>query len=296
MWNRVLLGEYAKSLRLMTDQELAQAGKDAVVERFRTLMDSDCALFYSGSLPKEEVVRAVREQLDLERCQRPLTQRVVNRQEYDSPRVFFYDLPKSRQAIIFTLQSPAAPVDGEEEACLEVLGNYVGGDGMYSLMFQEVRELRSLAYSTQAGSGSPAPTHEGEKAIFFTLLGTQADKSLQAMHLMDSLLRELPIDEARLDASVRNTLSRINNNYPEARNVAEEIIGNEALGYTEDPNRKIVDNLNAVTPERLRRYFEEVVRKAPVSYIIIGDRKALPMDEIAKFGPIVELKFEDIYR
>ena len=167
---------------------------------------------------------------------------------------------------------------------------------MYSLMFQEVRELRSLAYSTQAGSSSPAPTHEGEKAIFFTLLGTQADKSLQAMHLMDSLLRELPIYEARLDASVRNTLSRINNNYPEARNVAEEIIGNEALGYTEDPNRKIVDNLDAVTPERLRRYYEEVVRKAPVSYVIVGDRKALPMDEIAKFGPIVELKFEDIYR
>ncbi len=295
VWNRVVFGEYAEALRLMTDQELAQAGKDAVVERFRTLMDSDCALFYSGSLPKEEVVRAVREKLDLERCQRPLTLRVVNRQEYDSPRVFFYDLPKSRQAIIFTLQSPAAPVDGEEEACLEVLGDYVGGD-MYSLMFQEVREFRSMAYVAQAGSGKPDPTHVGEKAIFFTLLGTQADKSSQALHLVDSLLRVLPLDEARLGASVRNTLSRVNNDYPEARDVAKEIFSYENRGYSEDPNRAIVDNLDAVTPERLRRYYEEVVRKAPVSYIVVGDRKALPMDEIAKFGPIVELKFEDIYR
>jgi len=295
VWRRVLLGEYAESLRRMTDQELAQAGKDGLVQRFRTLMDSDCNLFYSGSLPKEDVVRAIQEQLDLERCRRPLTPLVVKRQEYDSPRVFFFDLPKSRQAMIFTLQNPAAPVDGEEEACLKVLGDYVGG-GMYSLMFQEVREFRSMAYSTQAGSGKPDPTHVGEKAVFFTLLGTQADKSLQALHLMDSLLRELPIDDARLDASVRNTLSRINNGYPEARDVAKEIFDYENLGYTEDPNRKILDNLDAVTPERLRRYYEEVVRKAPVSYIIIGDRKALPMDEIAKFGPIVELKLEDIYR
>ena len=83
-------------------------------------MDSDCALFYSGSLPKEEVVRAVREQLDLESCQRPLSALVVKRMEYDSPRVFFYDLPKSRQTMIFTMQNPAAPVDGEEEACLKV--------------------------------------------------------------------------------------------------------------------------------------------------------------------------------
>lgn len=296
VWNRVLFGEYAESLRLMTDRELARTGKDALVQRFRTMLDSDCSLFYSGSLPKEEVVRAVREQLDLERCRRPLSALVVKRLEYDSPRVFFYDVPKSRQTYIFTLQSPAAPVDGEEEACLEVLGNYVGGDGMYSLMFQEVRELRSLAYSTQAGSGSPAPTHEGEKAVFFTLLGTQADKSLQALQLVDSLLRVLPLDETRLDASLRNTFSSINNDYPEARDVAEKIFGYENLGYSEDPNRVIVDNLGAVTPERLRRYYEEVVRKAPVSYIIIGDRKALPMDEIAKFGPIVELKFEDIYR
>ena len=295
VWRRVLLGEYAESLRRLTDQELAQAGKDGMVQRFRTLMDSDCALFYSGSLPKEEVVRAVREQLDLERCQRPLSALVVKRMEYDSPRVFFYDLPKSRQTMIFTMQNPAAPVDGEEEACLKVLGDYVGG-GMYSLMFQEVREFRSMAYSTQAGSGKPDPTNEGEKSIFFTVLGTQADKTLQAMHLMDSLLRNLPIDEARLGASVRNTLSRINNDYPEARDVAKEIFGYENLGYREDPNRKILDNLDAVTPERLRRYYEEVVRPAPMSYIIIGDRKALPMDEIAKFGPIVELKLEDIYR
>lgn len=297
VWRRVLFGENSEYLCQMTDQELAQAGKDALVERFRTLMDSDCALFYSGSLPKEEVVRAVREQLDLERCQRPLTRRVVYRLEYDSPRVFFYDLPKSRQAMIFTLQSPAAPVDGEEEACLEVLGDYVGGAGsMYSLMFQEVREYRSMAYSTQAGSGTPDPTHVGENSILFTVLGTQADKSLQALQLVDSLLRVLPLDETRLDASLRNTFSSINNDYPEARDVAEKIFGYENLGYSEDPNRVIVDNLGAVTPERLRRYYEEVVRKAPVSYIIIGDRKALPMDEIAKFGPIVELKFEDIYR
>ena len=295
VWRRVLLGEYAESLRRLTDQELAQTGQDGLVQRFRTLMDSDCAFFYSGSLPKEEVVRAVREQLDLERCQRPMSALVVKRMEYDSPRVFFYDLPKSRQTMIFTMQNPAAPVDGEEEACLKVLGDYVGG-GMYSLMFQEVREFRSMAYSTQAGSGKPDPTHEGEKSIFFTVLGTQADKTLQAMHLMDSLLRNLPIDEARLGASVRNTLSRINNDYPEARDVAKEIFGYENLGYREDPNRKILDNLDAVTPERLRRYYEEVVRKAPVSYIIIGDRKALPMDEIAKFGPIVELKLEDSYR
>ncbi len=296
VWRRVLFGEYAELLRRMTDQELARAGKDGLVQRFRTLMDSDCALFYSGSLPKEEVVRAVREQLDLERCQRPLETLVVMRKEYDSPRVFFYDLPKSRQAIIYSLQNPAAPVDGEEEACLQVLGDYVGADGMYSLMFQEVREFRSMAYLTRAGSGKPDPTHVGEKAIFYTRLGTQVDKSLQALHLVDSLLRVMPLDEARLGASVRNTLSRVNNAYPEARDVAEEIFDYEHLGYSEDPNRKIVDNLDTVTPERLRRYYEEVVRKAPVSYVIVGDRKALPMDEIAKFGPIVELKFEDIYR
>ena len=88
-----------------------------------------------------------------------------------------------------------------------MLGTYVGG-GMFSLMFQEVREFRSMAYSASGTISVPPPVLSDDTAIFYTTLGTQADKAMSALQLVDSLLREMPLKETRLDASSRSVVAR----------------------------------------------------------------------------------------
>ena len=167
---------------------------------------------------------------------------------------------------------------------------------MYSLMFQEVREYRSMAYSASGTVTVPPPVMDEDYAIFYTSLGTQADKAMSALQLVDSLLREMPLKETRLDASARSIVAKSNNGYPSFRSVGSTIHGYELSGYRDDPKRVILENLPSVTAESLKEYYESVVRKAPVHRIIVGDRKTLPMDELARYGTIVYLKEKDIYK
>ena len=284
---RVIFGEKSPLLEKLTEQELRKIGAKGLLARFDALMDCDYTLIYTGKLPVEEVVAAVRSKLDLSRCSRKPVRRITEYQQYDEPTVFLYDLPGSRQTQIMTYQNADAPLTDAEKASTELLGQYIGG-GMFSLMFQEVREFRSMAYHASGAISLPAPIQTNGRTIFYTTLGTQADKTLDALNLVDSLLTTMPLKPAGLKASQRAIVSRANNSYPEFRDLAESI-------YKEDPDKVILENLDAATPEALRACYERI-RKAPLNYIIVGDRKKLPEAELSRFGKIVLLTEKDIYR
>ena len=292
---RVLYGEESPLLTHMTAKELGTLGLKGLMDRFSGLMECDCSIFYSGSLPVEEVAALLRSRLDLDRPRQKVTRKEIKRMRYDEPTVFFYNLPGSRQTMMMTYQTPDAPESGEDKARLELLGEYVGG-GMFSLMFQEVREFRAMAYSASGAVAQPAPAQSGDPAVFYTALGTQADKSLSALKLVDSLLRVFPLREAGLRSAVRSLKAEANNSYPSFREIGQQIHSAECIGYEEDPNREILENLDGITAESLRSYYEKKIRTAPASYIIVGDKKSLPMGEIAKFGNLVEMKRNQVYR
>ena len=292
---RVFFGQDSPYLKGLSSKELKAAGMDGLLAKFEELMDSGCTLFYCGKLPAGEVEAAVRKYIDLARRQRKCTPEYTRIQKYEEPTVFFYNLPGSRQAQIMTYQTPDAPANGLDRTCLNVLGEYFGG-GLYSVMFQEVREFRSMAYSAGGGISDPIPAEKGNPAMFYTMLGTQSDKALDAIQLVDSLLTAFPVKEASLSAALRSIPSEANNSYPTWRNIAFNIYEDEVRGYNEDPNKEILDNLNAISADKLREYYDKAVRTAPRSLIIVGDKTALPMEEITKMGKLVEFKEKDIYK
>ena len=67
--------------------------------------------------------------------------------------------------------------------------NYFG-NGMSGIVFQEIREFRSLAYATFADYAlSPL---EGKNNLFQAYIGCQSDKTDEAIETMLSLINSLP--------------------------------------------------------------------------------------------------------
>ena len=292
---RVLFGENSSYLSGLSSKEVGKIGAKGLLGKFSELLDKECTILYCGSLPKETVAKILGEQLDLARASGKAACKFRSYEKYDEPTVFFYNLPGSRQTQMMSYQTFDAPADGTQTALLEMLGEYIGG-GMYSLMFQEVREFRAMAYSAYGRTVRPIPADKDQSAVLFTSLGTQADKSLSAIQLVDSLLNVLPLKESTLVASAQSLVAGANNSYPSFRGVAGSIHTNEVRGYTEDPDKAVLEHLDEVTTESLKAYYDSVVLPSNRSWIIVGDRSLLPMDEIAKFGKIVELTQKDIYK
>ncbi len=292
---RVFLGGNAPLLKGLSAKELKAVGMNGLLSKFNALMDSECSIFYCGSLPEDKVVRAITESIDLGRRQRKCVRFYAPRIRYDEPTVFFYNLPGSRQTQILTYQAPDAPVSGHDKACLEVLGDYFGG-GMYSVMFQEVREFRAMAYSAGAGVNIPAPVEAGDPAAFYTMLGTQADKGPAALRLVDSLLTSFSVKPAGLEAALNAIPASANNSYPSWRGVATAINSDELLGYSEDPAKAVLDNLGSVDAASLKEYYDTCILPAPRSLLIVGDKSSIPAELLSGYGKVVELTQKDIYK
>jgi predicted Zn-dependent peptidase len=295
MQDKVFYGDNSSYLTQLDKKELKAVGIDGLMKTFSELMNMDYTVLYSGKKPAGEVAAALKSQLDLGRAANSVDWKRVNYLDYDRPIVFFYDLPRSRQAQITTYKTFDRPASGKDKAALELLGRYFGG-GMFSVMFQEVREFRAMAYSASGQTSYPDPAYPDDRSIFITSLGTQADKALSAMQLVDSLIKTLPLKENGLKSARYSLIASANNNYPTFRSLPSTVYNYDRLGYDADPNKEVLDNLSSITAEALRAYYEKNVAPAPTVWIVVGDRSKLPMDEIAKFGEIIQLKEEDIYK
>ena len=132
---------------------------------------------------------------------------------------------------------------------------------------------------------------------YITATGTQADKTLEALTTIDSLLHYMPMKEENLDAARQSVISGIQDDYPTFRNMASYVANQRMEGYATDPNEEVVRLLPSVTTQDIVQFHQQhIASNKNRVWLIIGDKKLTDMKALARFGKVVELKKEDVYR
>ena len=295
--HKVAYGEKSQYLNQLSKKEIKALKSDELLELLRELQQYDCELFYCGRKAVEDVVLTVQQTLPLTQCSRKKADTFRPLQQYSEPTVFFYDVPKSRQNYVVSFDGIGAIPKVEDRTKLKLWEEYFGGS-MSSVLFQNVREFRSLAYSTSGSSiKTSLPQHAQEPLAYFTATGTQADKTMEAVATIDSLLRQMPMKEENLESARQSVLSDIQNDYPTFRDMCKYVANQQGKGYTSDPNAETARLLPAVSVEDVMQFYQQHVAKNENRvWIIIGDKKLTDMKALARYGRIVELKKEDVYR
>ena len=209
--------------------------------------------------------------------------------------VYVFDLPKSRQTLVGFYRPLEGVVSDRDKACLQMWGEYFGG-GMSSVLFQEVREFRSMAYATQGMAMTPELAGSTSTSGFVALVATQGDKSMQAIGLLDSLINDMPMNVENLNVSRQSLLNDINNNYPNFRGKAVSVAMMERYGYDCDKQTALAEQLPTLTVADIEAFYSRHIKGQPYQLMIVGDVKKLDMKALAQYGTIVKLKKDDIYK
>ena len=294
---RILYGQKSTYLTQLSKKEIKALKSEELIALFHELQQYDCELFYCGRRPIEYVANQSQQTLPLAQCQRSQADTFRPLQQYSEPTVFFYDVPKSRQNYVVSYDAVSPQPTAEQRIKFKLFDEYFGG-GMSSVLFQNVREFRSLAYSTNGrGFMTSLVQHPQESLGYVTATGTQADKTLEAIATIDSLLRQMPMKEENLKAARQSVLSDIQNDYPTFRTVAKYVANKMRDGYTSDPNAETVRLLPSVTTQDVVNFHQQhIAANKNRVWIIIGDKKLTDLKALARFGKVVELKKEDVYR
>ena len=264
---------------------------------FDEVLSTQCDVFYTGALEAAAVAGALRSHMDVARVTKPVEAFRERRfRTYPSSRVFFVNQPGSNQTQFYAY-IPTDPLDTREKRDMASFYNTYLGENMTSVLFQEVREFRSYAYSTASALLRPVWKNRAEEgSALVTVTGTQCDKTMEAMALVDSLLQHLPVTENKLEIKKKECINDLYHNYPAFRAVPEYVLQSVWAGDGTDNKKEQAANFAAVTPASLAAFSRAFVEGRSVVWCVVGDAKKIDMKALSQYGPVTTLKAKDIIK
>ena len=293
---KVMYGDHSRYLTKLSFGEVKKLKGQQLIRCFDEIRRVACDMHYCGSLPVEEVVAAIRQCLPIEDIQIPSNWFYARPlQHLERPTIYLMEMKEVTQSVIYAYMY-LEPLGGQRDFHLARLFNsYFGGD-MSSLMFQEIREFRSYAYQVSARLKHPPLNHVEEPASFVMRLATQADKTVDAMEVLESLVRDMPQRPERVESVKRTIRNWVNNEYPSSRSLSLKIAKFLHEGYQSDPNRDYLEVIEPMRMEEIMDFYERHVQGGQLVYAIVGNSKQMDLKRLARFGEIIKVKKKDIYR
>jgi len=162
---------------------------------------------------------------------------------------------------------------------------------MAGLVFQEIREARGLAYSAFASLFENG--RRRDDALVFAFLGTQVDKTNDALNALLTLFDTFKVDSARFTSAKSALEKKIQAARADPRLIGRRVFDWADFDLTEDPGPARHKALKEVKEPDLQAFAEELLGNQPV-VAIAGDRTRIDMRALKKRFFIVELRPKDL--
>ena len=180
-----------------------------------------------------------------------------------------------------------------EYAPVEALFNEYFGGGMNTVVFQELRETRGLAYNASAYYASPS--RKGEPEYFYTHIISQNDKMMDCINVFKEIVDTMPQNQAAFDLAKQSLIK----SYQSARTTKFGVISSylyyKNLGIDHDLSKDIYYALPKLTLQDIVKFEQENMVNKPYRMMILGDEKNLDMKALEKIAPVKKLTQEEIF-
>lgn len=282
-------GEDAPYKISISKSELKKIKPADLIEELQQLLRSEVDIHYTGSLDIDTIAPQIVQALHAN----DITTKGEGYSHIPSivqlqSRVLFAHEPSATQAII-KIYLPLGTLKKEQKAAIRLYNSYFGS-GMSSLLFQEVREFRSLAYGVGGYADFAPATIANGKTDYVITLSTQADKVVQALKLVAELIERAPDDVNRYANARQGLLSMARTYYPTLRLRSRQIRSLERQGYSKDISLMIQEELQHLTQEQIISAHEQLVKGKPITITIVGNRKHIDLQALGKLYSIKEVK------
>ncbi|MDR0834606.1 MAG: insulinase family protein [Candidatus Symbiothrix sp.] len=288
----VLYKEKSDYIDRLTLDEVKDLTVSNLTGEFQRATDYAAQIHYIGTLPIDDVQAILSTNLPLKEGEKPSTSpEIRERVDYKENTVFFLPDHDAKQSTIYFY------VDGdnytkEKDPYTNAFNEYFNG-GFTGLVLSEIREYRSLAYS--AGGSYRLPALENNKAYFLGEVGTQADKTLDAVGVFMDLLTNMPQHPEHF-TDIKNFLKgEASIEKPHYRNASQIYESWKLRGYTQSPaetNQSAIDNL---TFDQIVKFYNDNIKGRPVAIAIVGNPKMIDEKALAKYGKVTKLSSSKVF-
>ncbi|MBL4577632.1 MAG: insulinase family protein, partial [Flavobacteriales bacterium] len=177
-------------------------------------------------------------------------------------------------------------------AYARLYGSYFGS-GLSSIVFQEIREAKGLAYSASSSFSTPALPDRYHYMTAY--VGTQVNKLEEAVPALLAIINDMPEAEKMFEASKSAILKKIETERLTKTSIFWSYLANKRRGINHDVRQNIYERVQTLNMADLRGFIEMHIKKEHYVYLVIGNRDDINIDFLKSLGEYRELTLEEVF-
>ena len=218
---------------------------DELLSKISGLTGKEHEVLYYGPQDRKEFLASLDGHHKTAENLQPLERKYTKGLEVDESNVVLaqYD---AKQLYFMQYSDRGEKLDITDEPGITLYNEYFGG-GMNTIVFQEMREARGLAYTAVAQLVSPYFL-DGDY-YYFAFIATQNDKMQKAIEAFDDIINNMPESQAAFDIAKEALITRIRTQRTVRDQVLWNYISDRELGLTEPLDKQIFEKVQDMTIE-----------------------------------------------
>ncbi|MGX5687124.1 M16 family metallopeptidase [Chryseobacterium cucumeris] len=285
--NYTKLGSNSRFTDVISKEELENSSAEVFTDRMKKLFQYPYQVFFYGK-NFETFTKYIGEYIEPESLQIP------EAKLYPEPatggNVYFinYDMVQMEMSKI----GKGNEVNPLHFGKINVFNEYFGR-GLSSIVFQEMRESKSLAYSAYVSYAANSELNHPDYVT--TYIGTQPDKLMIAVDTLNELMNELPEVPIQFENARNAALKQIASTRVTRNNIFFNTLRLQKLNIYHDFRKDIYEQIQQLAFEDIKHFYQTEVKSIHFNTAIIGKKENLDMEAVNKMGIFKEVSLKDIF-
>ena len=175
---------------------------------------------------------------------------------------------------------------------MALFNSYFGG-GMNAVVFQEMREARSLAYSASADISEMRD--KDDPYVFYAFIATQNDKMRQAIEAFEDIIENMPESEKAFEVAKQSILANLATQRTVRAEVLWSFVSAREMGVDYDRSKAIYEKVRNMTLADVKAFHDKWIKGRKYVFSILGDRNDIDMDYLRTLGPVYEVSQREMF-
>lgn len=282
--------DYVKA-HILTNEEIMALDAQQLVDKVKGLKQYAHTVTYYGPSKMDDVISLVEKEHKTAEKLLPTPaspQYVPTETPANVVYLCHYPAPNAHIFAFSNLQETFSP---DIEPARTLYNEYFGG-GMNSIVFQEIRESRGLAYSCRSYFTAPGFTYDPYTSYYYA--ATQVDKLGDCMSTFQDIVENMPQSKAAFSIAKQALITRLRTQRTTRDAIIWSYLDARDLGLDTDINQTIFEHAEQLDMKTLLDLQKKYIKARTHCYSIVADRSRIDMDVVRSLGTVTDVDIKDI--
>ena len=293
---RRALTDYARygaknpSTTLLSNAELDALKPEDLTEALKGLTAWQHDILYYGPRDLSALTATLNEKHSTPATLKPVPAEFPFKEEaFDKNKVLFANFDMVQAEIVFV--SKSTPWNRAMYPEITLFNEYFGG-GMGSLVFQDLRESKALAYSTYATYTATDP----KKSNFvIAYIGSQADKLHEAAAGMQNLINDMPLAEGTFNVSKKSIEERMRSERVTKSDILFAYVDARKKGLDTDMRQEIYEKVQKLTKADVKAFQEKYLKNQKTTMVVVAGSNKIKVSDLKRYGELQVLSLQQVF-